>query len=77
MKKSMNYFVVIVLTGALFSCVPQRKLEEEQAKRESCEKELADLKTKSQDLRMHKTTGFVNKVTVLYTVYFTANHHGW
>jgi chemotaxis protein MotB len=49
MKKSMNYFVVIVLTGALFSCVPQRKLEEEQAKRESCEKELADLKTKSQD----------------------------
>lgn len=49
MKKSMNYFVVIALTGALFSCVPQRKLEEEQAKRESCEKELAELKIKSQD----------------------------
>jgi chemotaxis protein MotB len=33
----------------LCSCVPQRKLEEEQAKRKSCETELADLKTKSQN----------------------------
>lgn len=49
MKISKNYFVVIALTGALFSCVPQRQLEEEQAKRENCEKELAELKTKSQD----------------------------
>lgn len=48
MKNGIKYFTVIVIAGALFSCVPQRKLEEEQTKRENCEKELATLKTNSQ-----------------------------
>src|ERR1035437_64338 len=49
MKNGFKYSIVLLLTGAMFSCVPQRKLEEEQAKRENCEKELAALKTSSQD----------------------------
>lgn len=49
MKKTNNYIAVFILTASMFSCVPQRKLEEEQAKRKSCETELADLKTRSQD----------------------------
>lgn len=49
MKKISNYIAVLVITSALFSCVPQRKLEEEQAKRKNCETELADLKAKSLD----------------------------
>jgi chemotaxis protein MotB len=48
MKNLNNYITVFIITS-LFSCVPQRKLEEEQAKRKSCETELADLKTKSQN----------------------------
>jgi chemotaxis protein MotB len=47
MNKLNNYILALIITS-LFSCVPQRKLEEEQAKRKSCETELADLKTKSQ-----------------------------
>lgn len=47
--KKISYIAAITLATALFSCVPQRKLEEEEAKRKSCESELADLKTKSQD----------------------------
>lgn len=47
MKKLNSYIAVLIITS-LFSCVPQRKLEEEQAKRKSCETELAELKTKSQ-----------------------------
>lgn len=49
MKRTNNYIAVFILTASLFSCVPQRKLEEEQTKRKSCETELADLKTRSQD----------------------------
>ncbi|MFL5764980.1 MAG: OmpA family protein [Bacteroidia bacterium] len=49
MKNVFKYTLVFVLTAGLFSCVPQRKLEEEQAKRESAEKELAALKTTAQD----------------------------
>jgi len=46
--KTINYYIAAALISAsLFSCVPQRKLEEEQAKRKSCETELADLKSKS------------------------------
>lgn len=42
-----RYFFASVITLALASCVPQRKLEEEQAKRQTAEKELADLKVSS------------------------------
>ena len=49
MKKHRNYFIILILTGTMVSCVPQRKLEEEQSKRMNCEKELAALKTSSQD----------------------------
>ena len=49
MKNGLKYITVILITSAIFSCVPQRKLEEEQSKRENCEKELATLKTTSQD----------------------------
>jgi chemotaxis protein MotB len=48
MKKLVNYIGIVIIIS-LFSCVPQRKLEEEQSKRKSCETELADLKTKSQN----------------------------
>lgn len=49
MKKRRNYIIALILTGTMVSCVPQRKLEEEQAKRAASEKELADLKTSSLD----------------------------
>ncbi len=48
MKNLINYTIILMLTGSLFSCIPQRKFEEEQGKRKSCEKELADLKTSNQ-----------------------------
>jgi len=47
--KKISYLAALTIALSLFSCVPQRKLEEEQAKRKSCETELADLKTRSQD----------------------------
>lgn len=43
-----NAFLSVVLILLLASCVPQRKLEEEQAKRENCEKELNALKGNNQ-----------------------------
>ena len=49
MKKAFNYIGVISIIALLASCVPQRKLEEEQTKRSNCEKELADLKTANQN----------------------------
>jgi len=42
-------FILFLTTLALVSCVPQRKMEEEQAKRKSCEDELSALKTKDQE----------------------------
>lgn len=58
MKNGIKYFTVLLLSVALFSCVPQRKLEEEQAKRDNCEKELAALKTSSQgcDTKLNEAT---------------------
>lgn len=41
-------FTVLVFIALLASCVPARKLEEEKAKRDNCEKELSALKTSSQ-----------------------------
>lgn len=48
-KISLKYILIVAITSGLFSCVPQRKLEEEQAKREASEKELAALKTSAMD----------------------------
>lgn len=47
MKNKFNYVLFSAIAVSIFSCVPQRKLEEEQTKRKSCETELATLKTKS------------------------------
>ncbi|HVA98400.1 MAG TPA: OmpA family protein [Bacteroidia bacterium] len=41
--------IILLVTVTIFSCVPQKKLQEEQAKRESCEKELTALKATDQD----------------------------
>lgn len=49
MKKKINYLVMTIIALSMVACVPQRKLEEEQAKRKSCEEELNALKTKEQD----------------------------
>ncbi len=49
MKNHFNYIIVFFILSAMLSCVPQRKLEEEQAKREKCEKDLAALKISNQD----------------------------
>lgn len=49
MKIYLKYSIVILAVAALVSCVPQRKLVEEQEKREKCETELAALKKTSQD----------------------------
>jgi chemotaxis protein MotB len=49
MKRSGNYISALLISATLFSCVPQRKLEEEAAKRKSCETELAELKSKCQE----------------------------
>jgi chemotaxis protein MotB len=47
--KKASKFVVAALVIGLVSCVPQRKLEEEQAKRQKFEKELTELKAHSQE----------------------------
>jgi len=48
MKNPLNYITIISFSITLFSCVPQRKLEEEQARRANCENELATLKNSYQ-----------------------------
>lgn len=49
MKNKINYIPVMIFILCMVSCVPQRKLEEEQAKRANCEKDLAALKASGQD----------------------------
>ena len=49
MKNVYNTVACILTLSLLFSCVPQRKLEEEQAKRKSCDTDLAALKISNQD----------------------------
>jgi chemotaxis protein MotB len=48
MKNNKIFNYILLLSITVFSCVPQRKLEEEKAKRTSCETELNDLKAKHQ-----------------------------
>jgi chemotaxis protein MotB len=47
MKNKFSHFIILGLTCSIIACVPQRKLEEEQAKRKSCETELDALKASS------------------------------
>ncbi len=49
MKNCFKYLTLLIIISAIVSCVPQRKLEEEQAKRANCDKELAALKITSQE----------------------------
>jgi chemotaxis protein MotB len=49
MKKGYNYFAILLISVAFTSCVPQKLMEDEQAKRKSCEAELAALKASSTD----------------------------
>ena len=46
----MKKYLALLIFIALVSCVPQRKFLDEKAKRENCEKELANYKSSSQSL---------------------------
>ncbi|MES2396149.1 MAG: OmpA family protein [Bacteroidota bacterium] len=48
MKNFYNAIAIILMVSVMFSCVPQRKLEEEQAKRKTCDTDLAALKIANQ-----------------------------
>jgi chemotaxis protein MotB len=50
MQMNLKYLAAIGFAISIVSCVPQRKLEEEQAKRKSCETELEALKAGSRDI---------------------------
>ena len=58
----MKKYLVILLAVSLFGCVPANKLKDEKAKRENCEKELANYKASSQSLET-QTTELKNKLT--------------
>ncbi len=62
MKTRFYYFIALLFMGSLFACVPQRKLEEEQLKRENCEKELSAIKTANLDCST-KLTEALSKLT--------------
>jgi chemotaxis protein MotB len=49
MRKAILTATLLVFVLSFYSCVPQRKLEDEKAKRENCEKELAELKSTGQN----------------------------
>src|SRR5690348_14746399 len=49
MKNHLKNLIAIAAICSFTACVPQRKLEEEQAKRKSCETELEALKTSSRE----------------------------
>lgn len=55
MKKLFYCIVITSLTIGTFSCVPQRKLEEEQSKRKNCETELGSIKTSAQECETKST----------------------
>lgn len=60
MKNLYYYITVLTIASVLFSCVPQRKLEEEQAKRKSCDTELAALKISAQECETKLTEATKN-----------------
>lgn len=49
MKNYINTCLIVLVFASFISCVPQRKLEEEQAKRKECETNLGNLKTNYQE----------------------------
>jgi chemotaxis protein MotB len=56
MRSNLRYCAITIMCATvLFSCVPQRKLEEEQAKRQNCEKELTALKSSGADCETRST----------------------
>jgi chemotaxis protein MotB len=80
MGKNSFHVISALFFVMLTSCVPQRKLEEEQAKRTNCEKELAALKTSYQDCDaklaeanqkltdyLKETTGLKNDTAIIGT----------
>ena len=58
----MKNFLCLLVSISLFACVPQRKFLDEQAKRENCEKELANYKSSSQSLET-QLAELKNKIT--------------
>ena len=58
----MKKYFTLLLMASLFACVPSRKFEDEKAKRENCEKELANFKSSSQSLET-QLTELKNKMT--------------
>jgi chemotaxis protein MotB len=49
MKKYLQLSATLLIITAFASCVPQRLMEEEQAKRKTCDEELSKLKVSAQD----------------------------
>lgn len=50
MKKQFLYTLLCILTTFFFACVPANKLKDEKAKRETCEKDLANYKASAQGM---------------------------
>jgi chemotaxis protein MotB len=48
MKKITSYSLALSMVLSIYSCVPQRQMQEEQAKRKNCEAELASLKSNTE-----------------------------
>lgn len=58
MKRNIPYLAVLTVILSIYSCVPLRKMEEEQGKRKSCETELATIKTakETNEAKLKETT---------------------
>lgn len=57
-----------MLLSIIYSCVPQRKLEEEQTKRKNCDKDFAALKTANQECETNFTEAQKNLADNLKTI---------
>lgn len=58
----MKKYLSLLLFTSIIACVPARKFEDEKAKRENCEKELANYKSSSQSLET-QLNELKNKIT--------------